>query len=156
MFISRLPLPERPLAEGYTLGTVGPQDGDRMAALLNAAFNRDFHTGADFASFATQAPSFREDLHLVAEAPDGTLAAHVGVIVDEVNRRALYEPVCTHPDHRQKGLAQALMFEGLRRAQALGAREITVDTGTAAAANKLYESIGFTEAHKGFIWRKAW
>ena len=91
---------------------------------------------------------------MVAEAPDGTFAAHVGVIYDEANRRALFEPVSTHPSHRRKGLAQALMFEGLHRAKALGAAEITVETGDAAPANALYNSIGFTEAYKGYAWRK--
>jgi mycothiol synthase len=157
MFLGQRPLPVPHLAEGYTLRTVGadrPEDGERIAALLNAAFNRTIHTGLDFTHFARYAPCFREDLHLVAEAPDGSFAAHVGVNYDEPNRRALYEPVCTHPDHRQKGLAQALMHEGLRRITALGAVAVTVETGDAVPANRLYESLGFTEAYLGHTWRR--
>lgn len=151
------PLPAPTLAEGYILRTVGaddPQDGDRMAALLNAAFNRDFHRGADFLAFARNAPCFRRDLHLVAQTPDGVFAAHVGATYDEANRRGLFEPVCTHPAHRRHGLAQALMFEGLRRLKALGAVQVTVETGDAPAANALYESVGFTEAYTGHYWRR--
>ena len=48
----------------------------------------------------------------------------------------------------------ALMQEGLRRLRALGAVDVTVDTGDMAPANALYDSLGFTEAHRGYEWRK--
>lgn len=151
------PLPEPALAEGYVLRALRPGDEDdcrRIADVLNAAFNRDFHTAKEFHTFATSAPSFRYDLHLVAETPDGRFAAHVGITYDETNRRGIFEPVCTHPAHRRKGLAQALMFEGLRRLKALGALYVYVGTSDAAAANALYEAVGFTEAYREFIWQK--
>ncbi len=153
------PLPAVKLAPGYTLRALRPgdlADCQRIADILNASFNRDFHNAAEFHNFATLSPSFRFDLHLVAEAPDGSFAAHVGVNYDAANGYGIFEPVCTHPAHRQKGLAQALMFEGLHRLRALGARSVSVDTGTNAAANALYESIGFTEACSGFLWRRVW
>lgn len=46
------------------------------------------------------------------------------------------------------------MFEGLRRLKALGAMQVTVETGNAPAANALYESIGFTEACSGHYWHR--
>lgn len=159
MVLGERPLPPMALAAGYTLRTLDPADPDacdRLAALLNAAFNRTFHQGADVARFGRHAPCFRQDLHLVAVAPDGSFAAHVGTIYDEPNRRALYEPVCTHPDHRRHGLAQSLMREGMRRVQALGGRQITVETGDAVPANRLYESLGFTEAYQAYLWHKTW
>jgi mycothiol synthase len=151
------PLPESNLASGYMLRSIRPDDmGDcqGIADILNAAFNRTFHNADEFHVFSTRAPSFRYDLHLVAEAMDGSFAAHVGVTYDEVNRRGIYEPVCTHPDHRRKGLARTLMFEGLHRLKRLGATDVYVATGDDVAANELYESVGFTEAYKGYIWRK--
>ncbi len=102
----------------------------------------------------TRSPSFRHDLDLVAVAPDGAFAAYIGMTCDEVNRSAEFEPVCTHPDHQRKGLAHALMLDGLHRLKALGAVDVFVDTGDQVAANKLYEVVGFTEAYKGYIWRK--
>lgn len=155
--LGQQPLPDVNIAPGYKLRALRPGDRDdcqRMADVLNASFNRTFHSAPEFYNFSTLSPSFRFDLHLVAEAPDGSFAAHVGVNYDEASRNGIFEPVCTHPDHRQKGLAQALMFEGLHRLTALGAADVIVDTGTAAAANALYESIGFTEARKGYVWRK--
>lgn len=158
--LGHLPLPPVSVAEGYTLRTTNPNDMadcQRIADTLNAAFNRDFHMAQDVWNFVQHAPCYRADLDLMMIAPDGTtLAAYVGVIYDEANRRGIFEPVCTHPDHRRKGLAQALMFEGLHRLRAAGATYVFVDTGSAVAANKLYQSIGFTEEYVGHVWRKVY
>lgn len=126
----------------------------RVAALLNAAFGRSVHTAAEYRVFATRSPSFRHDLNLVAEAPDGSFAAHAGLTLDEANRHGIIEPVCTHPDHRRHGLAQALMLDGLRRLRDLGAATCDVETGDMVPANALYRSLGFTEEYRGHRWRR--
>ena len=90
----------------------------------------------------------------MAVAPDGTFAAYAAVCWDSCNRRGTFEPVCTHPDHRRRGLAKALMLEGMRRAQALGADVIDVGTGDADPANALYSSLPFDEVHRGRFWAK--
>lgn len=159
MYLVAPSIPEAPLAEGYTLAEVNPHDlhdCQRMADLLNAAFNRTKHNALEFQQFGLHAPSYRQDLHLVAVAPDGSYAAHVAAIFDSYNHRAIYEPVCTHPDHRRKSLAQSLMYEAMRRVKALGAIQITVDTGDMIPANKLYDSMGFTEAYKSHVWKKTY
>ena len=98
-------------------------------------------------------PSFRHDLNLVAEAADGSFAAHVGLTLDEANGHGIVEPVCTHPGHRRHGLAQALILDGLRRLRDLGATTCSVETGDMEPANALYRSIGFTEEYRGHTWR---
>ena len=103
-----------------------------------------------------RSPSFRHDLNLVAETEDGSFAAHVGVTLDEVNRHGVFEPVCTHPAHVRRGLARALLFEGMRRLQALGAVTVDVETGDAEAANAFYASCGFTEEYRAHTWRRTW
>lgn len=154
------PIPAAPLAGGYQMRCVHGEDladCQRIADLLNAAFNRTFHNAGEFYQFARSAPAYRQDLHLVAVAPDGSFAAHVAVIYDEENRRGLFEPVCTHPQHRRKRLAQSLMFEGMRRLERLGAAEVTVETGIdMLPANALYNAIGFTEMYKSHPWQKIW
>jgi GNAT superfamily N-acetyltransferase len=145
------------LADGYTLrSTVPDAEGDslRLAILLNAAFNRDFHVGAEHQIFAQKAPCFRQEMDIVAVAPDGSFAAYVGIPYDEATRHGIFEPVCTHPDHQRKGLARTLMLEGLHRLRALGAQDVTVETGDMIPANRLYDSLGFTGTEKGFVWRK--
>lgn len=145
------------LASPYTLRTTEPEqlaNCQRIADLLNAAFNRNFHTAIEFQNFTRQAPCFRPDLDLVAVAPDGSFAAYVGIAYDEATRHAVFEPVCTHPDHRRHGLARTLMVEGLHRLRALGAADVSVDTGDMIPANRLYDSIGFTKVCLGHVWRK--
>jgi ribosomal protein S18 acetylase RimI-like enzyme len=126
-----------------------------MAALLNAAFGRTVHTAAEYRTFATASPSFRHDLNLVAEAADGSFAAHVGLTLDEVNGHGIIEPVCTHPGHRRQGLARALILEGLKRLREQGAITCSVETGDMEPANALYRAIGFTEEYRGHAWRLA-
>jgi GNAT superfamily N-acetyltransferase len=152
----RLP-PRQPLATGYTLRATQPGDeGDAagIATLLNAAFQRDFHNAAEYLTFSRLAPSFRRELDLVAVAPDGTLAAYVGIpYVAEIGH-GIFEPVCTDPDHRRHGLARALMVEGLYRLRELGAADVVVETGEMVAANRLYDSLGFAERYQGYVWER--
>jgi mycothiol synthase len=151
------PLAPPALAGGYTLRTTRPDDPAdcrRIADLLNIAFGRTFHNAEEYRNFTRYAPCFRQDLDLVAEAPDGSFAAYVGIPYDEVNRLGIFEPVCTHPDHRRLGLAGSLMREGLLRLRSMGAADVTVDTGDMEPANRLYDSLGFSEAHRGYTWRK--
>lgn len=150
-------LEEPQLAPGYTLRTTQPEDlrdCQQIANLLNAAFNRTFHNAREYQNFTRLAPSFRRDLDLVAVTSGGAFAAYVGIPYDEINRYGIFEPVCTHPDHRRHGLARTLMVEGLRRLQALGARDVSVGTGDMIPANRLYDSIGFSEVEKGYNWQK--
>ena len=146
-----------PLADGYVLRATrdDPADHQGIADLLNAAFGRTFHTAAEVMNFTRRAPSFRRETDLVAAAPDGTLAAYVALCWDTANRHAIFEPVCTHPAHRQRGLAKALMLEAIRRAAALGAAVIEVGTGDADPANALYESLPFDETRRGVLWERS-
>ena len=150
------PLHYEPMPEGYRLRSTHTTEDDcqHMADLLNAAFGRTIHTAKEYHTFVADSPSFHHLLNLVAVAPDGTFAAHVGLTYDAANQRAIVEPVCTHPDHRRQGLARTLLIAGMRRAKILGAIAVFLDTGDDLAANQFYEAVGFTEAYRGYIWRK--
>jgi GNAT superfamily N-acetyltransferase len=152
----RWPIPEPAVPDGYVMRQTlpGAADDEAIAVLLNAAFGRTFHHADEHRAFAANAPSFRRDLDLVAVAPDGSLAAYAAVCWDGANRHAVFEPVCTHPDHRQRGVARALMLEGMRRARDLGAATIGVETGDLDPANALYGSLPFAEVYRGWMWKK--
>ena len=157
--IGKQSLQKPSVAEGYVMRTTQPEamaNCWRIADLLNAAFKRSIHTGAEFQTFALSAPCYVPDLDLVAVAPDGTFGAYVGIAYDPDNHKGIFEPVCTHPDHQRKGLARALMTEGLLRLRNLGAIEVIVETGEMVAANALYTGMGFTEAYKNYTWKKVW
>ena len=149
--------PEAQLSPGYRLRPTRDDDADHRAVadLLNAAFDRTRHTANEVRALQEHAPSFRRDLDLVAETADGAVAAYAAVCWDHDNHRGIFEPICTHPDHRRRCLQRALMTEGMRRAQALGARSLDVSTGDAEPANALYPAVGFTERHRGWFWTKS-
>jgi GNAT superfamily N-acetyltransferase len=58
-------------------------------------------------------PPYRGDLHVLVEAPDGTMAASAIMWLDEVNRTAQFEPVGTHPGFRRQGLGRAILLHGM-------------------------------------------
>ncbi len=128
------------------------EDARRLAELLNASFGRTFHDAPEYLTFERCAPAWDPELHLVAELPDGTFAAHVGVTLEPVNGLAVVEPVCTHPDHRRHGLAESLIREGLERARRRGAVQACVDTGSGEGQNRLYGAAGFGEVHVAREW----
>ena len=146
-----------PMPTGYRLRPTRPEAADRehVASLLNAGFGRTRHHAGEVRALQEGAPSFRQGLDLVAETRSGTLASYAAVCWDADNHRAIFEPVCTHPGHRRRGLARALMTEGLRRTRALGAQSIEVPTGDAEAANALYRAVGFSDCFRGWFWTKS-
>jgi len=146
-------IPAVELPTGYAVRAVDETDMEAWAAVVGAAFNNPLTT-ADRCSVWLDAPANRIDLDLVVVAPDGTLAAFAIAWFDEANRIGMFEPVGTHPEHRRRGLARAGMCEGLRRLKALGATMAYVGTGTDVAANRLYESVGFTDFDREYHWQK--
>ena len=72
------------------------------------------------------------------------LLARDAVLPDE--DPAEFEPVGTHPDHRRRGLARALLLHGMRLARAAGATHMTVASLGAPGhpeARGLYYGVGF-------------
>lgn len=90
--------------------------------------------------------TYRVDLHVLVEAPDGTMAASAIMWLDQVNRTAEFEPVGTHPDYRRLGIGTALLRHGLQLAREAGATHMTVACLGApghSAARRLYYGVGF-------------
>ena len=142
------------LPAGYTLHQVDhADDGDlrRHCAIINAVFNRDITL--DTMPFIVRRPTPHE--YWAAVAPDGDFAAWCGIWLDTRNRWAEFEPVGTHPDHRRKGLAQAVMYQGMERMRALGMRSAFVAPWHDAEANRLYAAVGLDAVATVSQWEKA-
>ncbi len=140
------PLPVGPVADGYvvrSLNLVTTEDSEGRAAVSRASFGHE-RTG-EMTKLLAQAPSYRPDLDLAAVAEDGTFAAYTTVWWEPVNKYVIFEPVGTHPEHRRKGLASAVIAEGLRRSAALGAEMAHVGSGAGQPSNVLYDSLGFRD-----------
>lgn len=150
------PIPNVPLAEGYTLRCVtdNPADDARWVACSNATFGQSY-LPETHRNFQQNAPSHNYDLHIIAETPDGSFAAFAGLTVESVNRYAVFEPVGTHPDHRRKGLAGAVMSECMRRIQALGTADVLyVASWGTSPAGAFYESMGMAHYATQRAWEK--
>src|ERR1700749_701736 len=65
--------------------------------------------------------TYRGDLHVLVQAPDGTMAASTIMWLDEANKTAEFEPVGTHPGYRRLGLGTAMLRHGMHLARQAGA-----------------------------------
>jgi mycothiol synthase len=157
------PIPEVPVAPGYVIRSLGVglellercyasglgfHEGDIQIAVNNRkdpAWYRNIQT----------APLYRRDLDLVAIAPEGDIAAFCTIWFDDVTRSAYFEPVATVPDHQRRGLGKAVMTEGLRRLQRMGAVAASV-SGYSPAANALYRSVMGSDHELYEPWVKQW
>jgi ribosomal protein S18 acetylase RimI-like enzyme len=95
-----------------------------------------------------QTAAYRGDLHILVEAPDGTMASSAIMWLDEANKTVEFEPVGTHPGYRRLGLARAMMLHAMRLARAAGANHATVVCMGAPGhpkARGLYHGLGFRE-----------
>jgi GNAT superfamily N-acetyltransferase len=92
--------------------------------------------------------TYRGDLHVLVEAPDGTMASSTIMWLDEANKTAEFEPVGTHPDYRRRGLGTAMLRHGMHLAREAGATHMTVGCLGAPGhpnARGLYYGVGFRE-----------
>jgi GNAT superfamily N-acetyltransferase len=145
---------------GYTVRALGDEAELPARSWLSwKAFHPDEpdekYQGWEWYKNVQRVPLYRRDLDIVAMATNGELAAFCTVWFDDVTRTAVFEPVGTHPDHQKRGLGKAVMAEGLRRAQSLGASIATVSS-YGKGAHALYESMGFTEFDLLEPWIREW
>jgi GNAT superfamily N-acetyltransferase len=154
------PLPYSVPQSGYIIRALGDESELPARSWLSwKVFHPDEpdekYKGWEWYKNLQQIPLYNRDLDLVAVAPDGELAAFCTVWVDDVTHTAVFEPVGTHPNHQKRGLGKAVMSEGLRRAQKLGATLATVSSYS-TGAHALYESMGFTDVDMLEPWIKEW
>jgi len=154
------PIPDSVPQGGYTIRALGDESELPARSWLSwKAFHPDEpdekYQGWEWYKNVQRVPIYRRDLDIVAVAPDGELTAFCTVWFDDVTRTAVFEPVGTHPDHQKRGLGKAVMSEGLRRAQRLGATLATVSSYS-PAAHALYESMGFTDVDILEPWIREW
>lgn len=151
-------IPDAPIAKGYAVRALG---GDSELPARSWASWKAFHPdepdekyeGWEWYRNVQRAPLYRRDLDLVAVAPDGSIASFTTVWFDDVTRAGAFEPVGTAKEHRRRGLAKAVLCEGLRRLRRLGA--VTAHVGSyEPTVHALYASVGFTEYDVSEPWAR--
>ena len=154
------PVPDTVPPVGYTVRALGDESELSARSWLSwKVFHPDEpdekYQGWEWYKNVQRIPLYRRDLDIVAVADDGELAAFCTVWVDDATHTAVFEPVGTHPDHQKRGLGKAVMLEGLRRGQKLGATLATVSSYT-PHAHALYKSMGFAEFDLLEPWIREW
>ncbi len=139
---------------GASMASLGVPVADR-AGLHRAAFASARVSDVNYARVMS-APDYRADLDLVAVAADGRLAAFVLVWLEVALGVAVCEPVGTHPAHRGRGLAKALLAEARARAFALGADTLAVAAfGGDPVTPELYRAAGFRRVDRSVAYRRS-
>ncbi|MCK4413738.1 MAG: GNAT family N-acetyltransferase [Candidatus Eisenbacteria sp.] len=153
-----VPIADVSIPDGYHIRALGDVDEHPARSRVSwKAFHPnapdDEYEGADWYANVQRAPLYRRDLDLVAVAPTGEFASFCTIWFDDCTRSGAFEPVGTAPAHQQRGLGKALMCEGLRRLQGLGATLAFVGSFS-PAAHALYAAAGFTEYEISDPWSK--
>jgi ribosomal protein S18 acetylase RimI-like enzyme len=149
------PISDYDLAEGYSVRHAVDDDYEKYLEVQASVFSHMRHMTRKRYEHYRNASFYIEELDIVAVAPGGEFAAFCTGRVDPVSKIAELEPVGTHPDHRQKGLAKAVILECLKRLEKYNPTAIVIlGAAPSEAARKLYESVGFINKGERHYWAK--
>ena len=162
---------ERPLADlpavtvppGAELVPWTPERDDEVRRTHNAAFTE--HHGSSerdpstWQALFTGQRAFRPDLSVLALA-DGAVVAYALAYIYEADARATglrqihFGQIGVLPEARGRGLASAVIAEGLRRGAAndCDTAGLNVDSDNVTGALRLYESLGFETIRTNVTW----
>jgi ribosomal protein S18 acetylase RimI-like enzyme len=138
------------LPAGFRFRTAEETGPEAAVRAHQDAWARSTYTAQSYEG-VRQTAAYRGDLHVLVEAPDGTMAASTIMWFDPANETVEFEPVGTHPAYRRLGLARAMMLHGMRAARSAGAAHATVVCKGAPghpAARGLYYGLGFREVSR--------
>lgn len=115
-----VPLPDPALPAGVV---IRPPEGEHeldLRAQLHAVVWNPSRVTPEGYRITRSAPGYDATLDMVAVMPDGSIGAYCICWPEQATGTCEFEPVGTHPDHRRKGLASAVMYAAMRRAREMG------------------------------------
>lgn len=135
-----------PLPPGFHCRAVrGESEAQQMVDLQHAAFETEYMT-LDTRLTQMRAPGYCPALDLVIESPDGRLAAFCFCTLDRAGKQktGFTEPIGTHPDFRNHGLARAILTTALNILCEMGCQYARLSTSMENfAMQHLAASLGF-------------
>ena len=150
--------PEPCLSQRYTIRSIqGLKEVEERASLNHIAGNSV--TKEQYLRLMREAPTYIQDLDLVCVTDCGQIVAFCTVWFDQVNGVGVFEPYGCHPEHRRRGNARCLLWEGMKRLKERGATEVFVshaglDSDVNDAALNLNASMGFVSVARNYTWEK--
>jgi GNAT superfamily N-acetyltransferase len=136
-----VPIPDLALPAGVVIRPPeGEHELDRRAQLHATVWHPSKVTPEGY-RITRSAPGYDATLDMVAVMPEGSLGAYCICWPEEATGTCEFEPVGTHPDHRRKGLASAVMYAAMRRARGIGLRTALVYCKEKNLP--FYQSLGF-------------
>lgn len=96
-----------------------------------------------------QAPDYRPDLDLSVVGAAGEVVSFCTLWYDSHNQLGILEPVGTIASARRQGLARTVIWEGLRRVAAYGAKSAYV-----GSTMSFYKKLGFEAVAGSHVWRR--
>lgn len=147
------PIPPCPLPQGFSIVSLAEEND--LGKIQRALWRGFDHPGepeesTDGCRSMQSGPHFQPELNLVGKAPNGDYAVYCGMWYEPACKEAYLEPLCTDSSYRRLGLAKAVLYEAMRRAQALGAKSCV------AGGQPFYEKVGFVKAYYKRDWEKNW
>ncbi|SET25537.1 Acetyltransferase (GNAT) domain-containing protein [Paenibacillus sp. NFR01] len=142
------------LPTGYRIRS-GPDVSSEAKALAHAKafgyFDETFDRTIPLAFERMKlAPDYRPDLDLSVVDTSGEVASFCTLWYDNWNQHGVLEPVGTIPAARKKGLAKAVIREGLQRIAGYGAKSAYV-----GSTMDFYKRLGFEAAYTSIVWEKS-
>lgn len=130
--------------DGYSIRPLRTDDLASRVAAFNAAFPGE-ELCVDAYRALRDCSFYIPRLDVVAMSSSSSVAAFATLWLDPRHAVVQIEPAGCHPDHRRRGLTQAVILQALRWSVELGATAALVrHVSTNAAARALYESCGFS------------
>lgn len=140
---------------GYVVRALaGEEEVEEYVELHRSVFESK-NMNRDWRARTLNHPAYRRDLDLVVEAPDGQLVAFCIGWFNETCMEGQIEPLGCHKNFRHYALGRVALSECLHRLQALGAKNIFVETDSYRnTAFRLYESFDFRAVRNILVYRK--
>lgn len=155
------PIPAPKLPAGYH---IRPLNGDAEVVELVALHQKAWGTQnmtVEYRLAMMNTSSYDPAMDLVMEAPDGSLSAYCTCFFSLEENRATgsldgyTDPLATHPDMQGRGLARALLSEGMRRLQAHGLEWARLSTSSDnIAMQRAAEAVGFRIVDESYRYEK--
>ena len=150
------PYPPVPLPKGCAVETLALNgEHAKHTETERLTFGSDYLDERWFYGKAS-APSYSHELDFCVVSPERQHVAFCLAWIDQANHVAEIDPVGTHPDHRRRGFATAVISACLRELRARGVRLATIGSGGEPnPSNRLYESLGGVATRQENRWTKA-